>query len=242
VGCVLIAHTGWNKAHERGSSVLRGATRISASASRTSEGIILFKNEKMNSGKKPMDRYFEIKQIGSNDMQTILVPASQDQSATQDALTERQLQVLQAIAMPSFANGVTRTELIKYLETYNIPTQTVYKCVNSLIKKELVINKGNNMVVITADGKYISELSSTSDNSGQKASNYPYSHTNWIITDYPPLSPDSPSLSSDYPSQIQPNSPNSPPVSVYKTEQGEWKENEGEKEDNKGEKTKKIVM
>jgi hypothetical protein len=236
----LVAHTGWRDDHERGSSVLRAFNRVSFSTSKTSEGHIRFHHEKMNSGKRIEDKYFDIKQVGDIETQTILLPTVEITSTTE--LTERQKQVLLALAMPAFASGVTRTELIKYLdESHKIPSKTTYKVINILIDKQLAMNKSSNIIAIDQDGIAMAATLKDEENLGIKKEAILLNGHNWILSNSPQFSQDSPAFSSDSPTSTTSNSPILLSSPFLEGEQ----ENKNEKELENGEKSigqvKKLV-
>lgn len=212
----LIAHTGWETKHERGSSVLRAANRISASVNKTNDGNIEFKIVKMNAGKKPEPRHFTIKQIGDHEMQTILLPSNPKEDVSSvSGLPDRQKQILLALAMPTFGNGVTRQELVKWAgDGIGLAQSSVYDALNKLMLKELVIKKGNALVIISEEGREMAEVILTIQDQEANKSNIPIDNLNWILTHSNAFQPNS----NDIPihsNQSNSNDSNSPPV--YKT-------------------------
>lgn len=184
-GICIVAHSGWNGGHERGSSALRGANRISLSATQSQDGIIKLHSEKMNAGKPIEDKYFSIKQIGSNEMHTVLFPAPKEAPPTK-GISERQKQVLMSLAMPIFSGGVQRVEIAKYAEaTYGLSTGLIYKAINVLIEKELATVSIGGKVLLSDEGKDLADSFSSDENSKPKFSSSNY---NWILTDSHPFS------------------------------------------------------
>lgn len=151
----VIHHTGWNKSRERGSSVLRGASRISISAQRLHEGPICLKIEKQNSGQRIPTRYFEIKQTTSP-LHTVAIPVIREDAAnsTTGKLPKRQREILTALGMPLFEHGVSKVELWRYAEAaYKIGHSSAYHTINALIKRELATTSKSGLVFITEAGR-----------------------------------------------------------------------------------------
>lgn len=189
-GICVVAHTGWNTSHERGSSVLRGTNRISLSVSRSSEGVVRLHSEKMNAGKPITDRYFTIIQTGDDEMATVLLPSKQESSTD---LSLRQKQVLLSLYMPVFKDGVQRSELAKYTESaYGITTSGTYKSANRLIEMDLVTSYTSGKIAITDEGVEVAKKLETQENLEE---NLGQNEFNWTISNYPVFSTHSPSNS-----------------------------------------------
>lgn len=129
----LLHHSGWSDGHERGSSVLRGATRLNLSVRMQGETITL-KAVKRNAGRLADERYFKIMEVGSEE-HTILVPAPREMHPITGELPKKQQEVLSALAMSVFRTNVKPHDLAEYLE---MGTSTFYKVTNALVDRSLV--------------------------------------------------------------------------------------------------------
>lgn len=109
---VLICHhAGWSAEHERGSSVLRAACRVVMKVSNNGDGLITLSCEKSNSGKKFDKRLFKLEEVGGS---AVLVPTSRTWDHM-GPITEKQLDVLEALMLAHFADGATFSQIVEHL-------------------------------------------------------------------------------------------------------------------------------
>lgn len=189
----IVTHTGWSSVHERGSSVLRAATRISLSV-KQSDGTIKLRTEKMNAGKPLEDRYFSIEQINENEMETVLIPATKESISINSKLTDKQRQVLESLSMTIFTDGVLKTELASYVSgAFGISVNGVYKIANILVDKGLAVTSKAGKLTISEEGIDTIDSLKQMDNLTLQLSTGKF---NWTLSNYP-------SLSKDYPQIIQ---------------------------------------
>jgi len=220
---IVVAHTGWNQAHERGNSSLRAANRISLSVKMNSEGIITLKDIKKNVGPLLSDRHFRIHQIGDKEEETVVVPTLKESILQGNELSDRQKEVLASLSMAIFSEGVVKPELAQYAkDTYGMSMSGAYKAVNVLIEKELAYILKSGKVGITLEGRELNSTLQGMENSKEKFSTKKF---NWTLLDSPSFSSNSPLLSTYSPPILQgsstPNSPTLHPSPPYKGEGGE---------------------
>ncbi len=108
---LICHHAGWSAEHERGSSALRAACRIVMKVSNNGDGLVTLSCEKNNSGKKFDKRLFNL--IPASDS-AVLVPTSR-MSDRNGPITEKQLDVLEALTLAHFADGVTFGQIVEHL-------------------------------------------------------------------------------------------------------------------------------
>lgn len=147
----LLHHSGWNNSHERGSSVLRAATRLNLSVQMQNETIVL-KAQKRNAGRLGTERYFKILEVGSEEA-TVLVPAPREMHPITGELPGKQQDALKALAMPVFRAGVRPPELAEFT---NMGSSTFYKVMSALIERELAAkNAKTGLLSLTETGETV---------------------------------------------------------------------------------------
>jgi replicative DNA helicase len=143
----VIHHAGWNEAHERGSTILRGACRVVARVS-NNDGLITLSCEKANSVAFET-RHFRLvgKILEDGRLSAVLLPAQKvDMRGTK--LTQRQREVLEALALALFKDGASFTDLQRHL---SIANSTLNSSISRLMERGLVKKKGR-LLLITASG------------------------------------------------------------------------------------------
>src|SRR5262249_27105867 len=107
----IVHHTGWNDAHERGSSVLRAACRIVMKLSLDDSGLLTLTCEKANNGKPFEARYFRLIQSGPS-----AVPVPANKITIRNApISARQIEILEALDMAHFRDGATFTQIQEHV-------------------------------------------------------------------------------------------------------------------------------
>ncbi len=109
---LICHHTGWNDAHERGSSVLRGACRVVMKLA-NNDGLMTLTCEKINGGKAFEPRHFQLVPVGDS-----VVPLPTSKIISNDsALTQKQIDILEALNLEVFAGGAAFSQLVDHLNT-----------------------------------------------------------------------------------------------------------------------------
>lgn len=129
-GVLVIHHTGWSEDHERGSSVLRAASRMVIRVARDQDDLVTVSCEKINGGKKFEKRYFRHIPVGDS---IVPVPASKIAKTTN--ITERQLDVLEYMAMRINDKGVRHTDIVNH---FNYAKSTVTDMLDKFYTLKLI--------------------------------------------------------------------------------------------------------
>jgi DNA-binding MarR family transcriptional regulator len=123
----IVHHTGWNDAHERGSSVLRAACRIVMKLSLDDSGLMTLTCEKANNGKPFESRYFRLVAAGSS-----AVPVPANKIAMRDApLSEKQFAVMETLDLLHLRDGATFSQIQEHT---NLAKSTVNKAISRLME------------------------------------------------------------------------------------------------------------
>ncbi len=103
-------HTGWNDSHERGHSSLRAACRVVMKLA-NNDGLLKLTCEKINGAKALEPRYFQLVPSANS---VVLVPTAK--ISQRDApITQKQIDVLEALSLSIFVDGATFTQLVEHL-------------------------------------------------------------------------------------------------------------------------------
>lgn len=148
---VLICHhTGWNDTHERGSSVLRAACRVVMKLT-NNDGLLTLTCEKINGGKAFEPRYFQLVAAANS-----VVPLPASKVTQRDApITQKQIDVLDALNLSIFAEGATFTQLVEHL---NVAKSSLNYSLTKLKDRGYVEQAGRGTLhryVVTDSGKEV---------------------------------------------------------------------------------------
>jgi hypothetical protein len=216
----VVHHPGWDLSRERGSSALRGTTRMNYQVSRAQDGQIKFSMEKRNSGKRPPPRYFGIQEVDNIETQTVLVPAAENSDPSK-GLNPRQVITLSVLAMSIFEQGGMRGEIAGILVDHKIPKKSGYKIITSLIDLGLVENGKGPKVKISEAGKAIYEEFSLSHAKVADSHAILTHNLNWILTQSQPILTDSQPILTAIPSPSLTHSHVFPPLRGNESENRE---------------------
>ncbi len=131
-------HAGWADDHERGSSVLRGVCRLVMKAKNNGDGLLTLSCEKNNTGKPFEKRLFNFVPVGNS---VVLVPTSR-MSSRDWTITEKQLDVLEALTLAQYRNGAAFKEITEHL---GIAKSTLNGCISALIQHGCIEYEGHGM-------------------------------------------------------------------------------------------------
>lgn len=149
--CVLpVHHTGWSTEHERGSSLLRGAARVVIRVARDEDDLVTVSCEKINGGKRFDKRYFRHVEIAGS-----VVPVPANKVVNSSKLNERQIDVLEVLAMKINAKGMRNTDIEKQT---NLAPSTISRMLNKFLELNLIYQttKGSSTLnCITDSGRNV---------------------------------------------------------------------------------------
>lgn len=132
----VVHHTGWSTDHERGSSVLRAACRVVIKLTSDDGDLMTLSCEKANNG-KPFDaRYFRRVAAGPG---VVPVPASRVLSTRQDALSLKQLAILDALDLRQHQDGASYSQILDVTEQNK---STLHRGLSRLLERGLIALDG----------------------------------------------------------------------------------------------------
>jgi predicted transcriptional regulator len=147
---LICHHTGWNDAHERGSSVLRAACRVVMKLA-NNDGLLTLTCEKINGGKAFEPRHFHLIPSAHS-----VVPVPTSKITMRDApITQKQIDVLDALNLSIFTQGATFTQLVEHL---NVAKSSLNYSLTKLKDHAYIMQKVERAVhryFITEEGKDI---------------------------------------------------------------------------------------
>jgi DNA-binding MarR family transcriptional regulator len=131
----IVHHTGWNEAHERGSSALRGACRVVMKLSADDSGLLTLSSAKDNNGKPFDERFFRLLPVGDS-----VVPLATAKISTRGApLSPKQRAVIEALNLLHFRSGASFTQLFEHLD---VPKSTLNKSIDKLLSEGYIEAEG----------------------------------------------------------------------------------------------------
>ena len=130
---LLVHHAGWDDAHERGSSALRGACRVVVRAQADADdNRVTLRVDKANSGKPFEELYYGLAAFGSS---VVLVPHHTAKPSANAPLSPTQLNVLKALMLEQYSDGATQASIC---DATGMSRQTVSKSVDRLLKRNMI--------------------------------------------------------------------------------------------------------
>ncbi len=144
---LLVHHAGWDDAHERGSSALRGACRVVVRAQAdTDDNRITLRVDKANGGKPFEELYYGLVPCGSS---VVMVPHHEAKPAADAPLSPTQMGVLKALMLQQYTDGATQASIC---DATGMSRQTVSKAVDRLLKRTM-IRRENTILHIEPAGR-----------------------------------------------------------------------------------------
>lgn len=150
-------HAGWADEHERGSSVLRGVSRLVMKVKNNGDGLLTLSCEKNNGGKPFEKRLFNFVSV---DNSVVLVPTGRMVNRTW-TITEKQLDVLEALTLAQYRNGAAFKEIADHTgiakSTLNgsLSALTQHGCVeyegNGVAKRYKITDAGNDQLLANSE-------------------------------------------------------------------------------------------
>jgi hypothetical protein len=198
---LVVHHAGWDDAHERGSSALRGASRVVVRvAADADDNRVTLRVDKANNGKPFEELYYAM--VGVADS-VVLTPHHRAAPAADRPLSPMQLQLLEVLMLQQYRDGASQSALV---DSSGQSRQTVSKSISRLLKR-LMIEQNNSLFTITERGQQYLEGVAAAGGIGTAALASEDGRYNWRVNPVSPLSPLSPVLSPPCPLSVASVSP-----------------------------------
>jgi hypothetical protein len=198
---LVVHHAGWDDAHERGSSALRGASRVVVRvAADADDNRVTLRVDKANNGKPFEELYYAM--VGVADS-VVLTPHHRAAPAADRPLSPMQLQLLEVLMLQQYRDGASQSALV---DSSGQSRQTVSKSISRLLKR-FMIQQTNTLFSITEKGQQYLEGVAAAGGIGTAALASEDGRYNWRVNPVSPLSPVSPVLSPPCPLSVASVSP-----------------------------------
>ena len=183
---LVVHHAGWDDAHERGSSALRGASRVVVRvAADADDNRVTLRVDKANNGKPFEELYYAM--VGVADS-VVLTPHHRVAPTADRPLSPMQLQLLEVLMLQQYRDGASQSALV---DSSGQSRQTVSKSISRLLKR-FMIEQRNTLFAITEKGQQYLEGVAAAGGIGTAALASEDGRYNWRVNPVSPLSPVSP--------------------------------------------------